>query len=54
MNIFKSEIHKERFIKALQKSGHALDNSEYCSCLYLLTSDMMYSHIKDCFGFNTM
>lgn len=50
-NIYFDNGHKERFECAMAKTGHAMDNSEYSSCLYILTSDIMYKHLDDCFDF---
>ena len=50
-NIFFEQGHKERFEKALLKTGHSKENSEFSSCLYILTSDIMHQYINDCFDF---
>ena len=50
-DIFFDNGHKERFENAINKTGHAKDNFEYASCLYILTSDIMHEHINDCFDF---
>ena len=50
-DIFFDNGHQERFENAISKTRHSADNFEYASCLYILTSDIMYEHIDDCFDF---